>query len=167
MSKTSDGLKVLADIVAWADGSVVGRTRLQKIGFLLHKFGYLDVFPFKYKHYGPYSEEMAATSEIAVLLGFLTEEQRPTKWGGTYSIFKSNAQNADVDDNRAAFVKLLNDADAVVLELAATAILLDEEYADPWSETSVRKPEKATLDRVEKAKSLVSQIKEFETPVKL
>ena len=46
-----------ADIVRAAGGRVVGRTRLQKIGYLLELAGLGEGFPYAYRYYGPYSEE--------------------------------------------------------------------------------------------------------------
>jgi hypothetical protein len=60
------------------------------------------------------------------------------------------------------------DADAVELELAATAVFLSKDgYNDPWAETARRKPEKAQGGRVERAKRLLGRLGSVETPVPL
>ena len=53
----------VADIIRDAGGKVVGRTRLQKLGYLLELSGLGDGFSFEYRHYGPYSEELAAADD--------------------------------------------------------------------------------------------------------
>ena len=44
----------------------MGRTRLQKVAYLTQLAGFAGDFPFEYRHYGPYSEELAEATEIAV-----------------------------------------------------------------------------------------------------
>ena len=56
MPRKRDTEKV-ADIVRDAGGKIVGRTRLQKIGYLLELSGLGEGFSFDYRHYGPFSEE--------------------------------------------------------------------------------------------------------------
>jgi hypothetical protein len=59
-------------------------------------------------------------------------------------------------------------ADAVELELAATALFLaNEGWDDPWRETARRKPEKADGGRIEKAKFLYEKLAAVETPRRL
>ena len=47
------------DIVRDAGGRIVGRTRFQKIAYLLSVAGFEDGLRFVYKHYGPFSEDLA------------------------------------------------------------------------------------------------------------
>ena len=57
------------------------------------------------------------------------------------------------------------DADAVELELAATALFLAKEgFPDPWTETARRKPEKADAGRLAKAKQLYDRLRAIQTP---
>ena len=55
-----------AAIVRDAGGRLVGRTRLQKVAYLTQLAGFAGDFPFEYRHYGPYSEDLAEAMEIAV-----------------------------------------------------------------------------------------------------
>lgn len=71
-----------AAIVRDAGGRIVGRTRLQKIAYLLSITGLEDGLPFAYKHYGPYSEDLATASRDADLLGLLSETEQQASWGG-------------------------------------------------------------------------------------
>jgi uncharacterized protein YwgA len=78
-----------AEIVRDAGGQIVGRTRLQKIAYILEVSGLGGGFPFRYKHYGPYSERLADAAQTARIFGMLTEQETPAAWGGVYSIYHS------------------------------------------------------------------------------
>ena len=82
------GVKSIEFILQAASGEIVGRTRLQKIAYLLKLSGCDESFEFEYKHYGPFSRDVAQATDFASLAGVLFEEAKPTSWGGTYSIFK-------------------------------------------------------------------------------
>jgi len=156
-----DASKIIGD----AGGRVVGRTRLQKIGYLLELSGVGSGFGFEYRHYGPFSEELATAIRSANRLGLLSEEERPTNWGGSYSIFSvPNATQSATADARVELVRQAASADAIELELAATAAFLFEQGArDPWGETERRKPEKAK-GRIDSAKALYSRLRQIDLP---
>src|SRR5260221_10081508 len=118
---TVDEAQSAARIVRDAGGRIVGRTRLQKIGYLLEATGLGDGFTFRYKHYGPYSEELTEASRLADVSGFLNETEQLASWGGLYSTFTTNmlADNNLPDARRRIAQETVN-ADAVELELAAT-----------------------------------------------
>lgn len=150
----------VTDIICAAGGEIVGRTRLQKVAYLLELAGLGDGFSFEYRHYGPYSEELAIAARTAALLGLLKEEERPTSWGGFYSIFRVSGPSTKQE-----FAMAAAEADSVVLELAATAAFLAKEnVSDPWGETARRKPEKADASRLEMAKSLYQSLAGIKTP---
>ncbi len=141
-----------------AGGELVGRTRLQKIAFFLELSGFAEEFDFDYRHYGPYSEELAQGMDIAVALGHVQEVERMADWGGRYSVYTVHEVVADADQERAAFVQAAKVIDAVELELAATATYLfvaegftGEGARNPWEETRRRKPKKAADGRLERA----------------
>lgn len=153
-----------ARIICDAGGEIVGRTRLQKIAYLLEATHLGEGFEFEYRHYGPYSEELAVALETAKARGLIKEEERSTNWGGSYSIFTACGSNdARVDQARRAVIETASSADPVSLELAATAAFLAKDgYSDPWAETARRKPEKAS--RLETAKSLYARLRTIDTP---
>ncbi|MCX2723494.1 hypothetical protein [Roseibium salinum] len=162
----SDSKKVAA-IVADAGGRVVGRTRLQKIAYLLTVTGMEDGLSFYYKHYGPYCEDLASAASLGALFGELKETESPTTWGGTYSIFEADRPHdlAPASDVRRQFASTAARSDSIVLELAATAVFLAKEgFDDPWAETARRKPEKAIGNRLADAKNLLKALSEIETP---
>jgi uncharacterized protein len=157
----------VAAIVSDAGGRVVGRTRLQKIAYLLSVTGQESGFTFGYKHYGPYSESLAMAARAGSLLGQISETEQLTPWGGSYSIYISSVPGSSSQARR-EFAKMAADADAVELELAATAVFLSKDcYNDPWAETARRKPEKAQAGRIERAKRLLGRLASLETPVPL
>lgn len=171
--RVSDSMKVAA-IIRDAGGEIVGRTRLQKTAYLLSVAGFEDGFSFVYKHYGPFSESVATAARDGHLLGRLKETIQPTHWGGTYSVYHVEAHASDENASdpqavaRRALAKAAAAASAVELELAATAVFLHIEGAsDPWAETARRKPEKALGGRIERAKTLLDELRRIETPARL
>jgi hypothetical protein len=154
-----------AAIVRDAGGYIVGRTKLQKIGYFLEAAGVGGGFPFRYKHYGPYSEQLAAAAEHAAALRLIVENESVANWGGQYSTFFTQVP-ADplTHPARARLAHEMVNADAVELELAATAVFLAHEgFPDPWSETARRKPEKADGGRLERAKQLYQRLRQIPT----
>ena len=161
-----------AAIVRDAGGRLVGRTRLQKVAYLTQLAGFADDFPFEYRHYGPYSEELAEAMEIAVGLGIAQEEEKESVTGAWYSIY--TAVSVDADNDRARFVNAAAGIGAIELELAATAAYLyvEEGYrggdeGDPWEITKQRKPSKAAKGRLRRAKAAYGRLRSIATPREL
>ncbi len=159
----------VADIIRDAGGQVVGRTRLQKIVYLSQLAGFGEDFNFEYHNYGPYSEELVEAVRAAEAFELITEDKKKTNWGGTYSIFTADPFNTAQKSARSSFLRQAAKIDAVELELAATAAFLKsvEKVDDPWQETARRKPEKASEERIEKAKAAYKQLLEIDTLKKL
>lgn len=150
-----------AEIVRDAGGQIVGRTKLQKVAYLLELAGLGAGFQFEYRHYGPYSEDLADAIQMADAFGLVVEEERRADWGGVYSIFKATDRAGQRDQGpRAHFAEEAAKVGAVELELAATAAYLRivEGVQDPWEETARLKPEKARDGRLEKAKRAYRQL---------
>lgn len=159
-------IKEVANIVRDSGGRIVGRTRLQKIAYLLTATGLDDNFQFAYKHYGPFSEQLASSAKIGALLGEVKEEQYQAAWGGTYSTYTlSDLQGLDELGARNRLASRSAMADSIELELAATAVFLHYDgYADPWGETAQRKPEKSTPERLAGAKALLADLASIDLP---
>ena len=153
-------------IVRDAGGEIVGRTRLQKTAYLLEVTGLGSGVYFAYKHYGPYSEDLALSAARGVALGNLKEETQTADWGGIYSIYSVDGhKDNDVNPKRRDLATIAAKANPVALELAATAIFLSREgQKEPWIETKRRKPEKAAGRRLDQAKRLVSELKQIDLP---
>lgn len=156
----------IAAVVRDAGGQVVGRTKLQKLTYFLVASGLEEDVPFLYKHYGPYCEPVAVAARDARLLGLLNEREELASWGGTYSIYTAEGQpREDVPKSRLQLAQVASDADAIELELAATALFLfSEGHVDAWQETERRKPEKATNGRLGKARALYLRLSAIQTP---
>lgn len=155
-----------AEIVRDAGGTIVGRTRLQKVAFFLEAAGVGFGFPFRYKHFGPYSELLAAATQHASALRLVRETEGAATWGGHYSAYSLNAQLPTAPNpTRVALANLMVNADAIELELAATAAYLAlERFPDPWGETARRKPEKADAGRLARARQLYQHLRQVPTP---
>lgn len=156
-----------AEIVRDAGGHIVGRTRLQKIAYILEAAGLGAGFPFRYKHYGPYSEQLADAAQTARIVGMLHEQETVANWGGLYSTYQSMLPpNYQTPEARRRLAQELVNVDAVELELAATALFLatHERFPDPWAETARRKPDKADVGRLQRAYQLYQHLRTIPTP---
>ncbi len=168
---TVEEARRVAAIIRDAGGRVVGRTRLQKMAFILEASGLGSGFPFIYKHYGPYSEELSSASRTGAILGLLNETESPASWGGTFSTFEVNVPpDPSTPESRRRIARETLTADAIELELAATALYLSLARvgaSDVWAETARRKPEKSANGRLDRARALYERIREIQTPIPL
>ena len=163
---------VAARLVNEAGGELIGRTRLQKVACLAKLAGLLDTFEFEYRHYGPFSERLATSMDIAAGLRIVEEQDKRAAWGGSYSIYRETDRTPKGDNPmRRQFVSEAAKIGAIQLELAATAAFLnvDEGLAGPeaWAETARRKPEKAQEGRLESAQAAYRQLLRLSTPTPL
>ena len=155
--------EIVANIVREAGGTLIGRTKLQKIAYLLKSAGFCPHFHFQYHHYGPYSEDLSMAVQDAELLSMLQEKVSPTSWGGEYATYHSDGSATwEPDDHQTTLIRISSDARSIELELAATAVYLSqrEMSPDPWGETARRKPEKADKERLIQAKNLYRKLRE-------
>lgn len=155
-----------ADIIRSAGGRLVGRTRLQKVAYLLEITGAGSGFVFEYRHYGPFSEDLANATSSAKLSGLIHETEHPTAWGGWYSVFEADKNRSEEGEPRKSFILAATAANPVELELAATAAFLAlEGETDPWQETARRKPDKSSS--IDAAKHLYASLEKFSMPHRL
>ena len=153
-------------IVRLAGGEIVGKTRLQKIAYLLQTKGSgFRNMDFDYHNFGPYSAELSFAAEDAESLGYLTTEERAGYHSVPYTVFRSTDCAAKLDDREEmkackADLEVMSGYSALVLELAATAIYLKRNgYAEHfWEEVLKRKSLKATQPRIRHAKKLLRQL---------
>lgn len=164
--KMADRVKRVESIIRDAGGQVIGGTKLQKIAYLLELADLGGGYNFRYHYFGPYSEELATETKMAWAFDVIEKEERPSTWGGTYSVFRARGDHTE--GPRSALAQAASEMDAVELELAATAAFLSTQgYADPWEETRRRKPDKATKDRMRAAKAAYQRLRRINVPRQL
>lgn len=157
----------VAKIISDAGGQIVGRTRLQKVAYLLELTGLGSGFAFSYYRFGPYSEELNLASQMGSFFEVLVEEEKSTSWGGNVSIYSCKKKSTSSSLKR-DFIKFASSADPVELELAATAAFLAiDGFANPWAETAKRKQEKSANGRLDRSRDLYSKLQEFQVPKRL
>ncbi len=170
--RTLERHEVAARIVNEAGGRLVGRTRLQKVACLAKLAGLLDDFDFEYRHYGPFSEALAGSMDIAAGLRLVSEEEHRADWGGWYSVYSATDRTPPSgDDARQHFITEAAKIGPIALELAATAAYLNRVESLPadqaWSETARRKPEKAAANRLAAARAGYEALRHLPTPIPL
>ena len=162
---------IVVNLIALHDeGKLVGRTRLQKEAYLLHRCGgnFELPFPFVYHHYGPYSHALADGLLDAHASHRINIEERLGSYGISYAIFRLNGDRdghgnlGDLSARHAlSLVQAMQAVSDLVLELAASIVFLRKESGygpDAEAETEARKPLKATPERMKQALALLSKL---------
>lgn len=153
--------------VALSGGELVGRIRLQKVIYLLDQLGMNSGASFEYHHYGPYSEAVSDAVIDAKFWGHIKETVsfRLTD-GAPYSSFSTETESPttlgdmSVENARSLLIKFAGST-STVLELAATVhwLAFVEKVPDWRAEIEVRKAGKTSNGRLEKALTLLRQIR--------
>ena len=158
----------VVNIIAAAGGEVVGRTRLQKLAYLLDQLGQNSGLHFSYHHYGPYSEELSSAVDFAKYVeGSVSEKERSRKSDGArygvFSLSKSVEPEAlgkiPIADAR-RYLRAMQQRNSTVLELAATIRWLREnERVEDWrEELQIRKGAKTGSGRMDQAVALLTEL---------
>jgi uncharacterized protein YwgA len=160
--------ELLPEIVALnRDHRIVGKTRLQKVFFLLDQCGLNSGAKYNYHHYGPYSADITDAAEDAVLYGNLTFEERPGFYDIPYGIYEASKQPAQVANRLGSLPKetvqeklnIMSEYSAIELELAATLQFLRAEgFARAVEEVKQLKPAKANERRMQHAVELLRRL---------
>ena len=155
----------VAYVIMLNGGKLVGKTRLQKIFYLLEakKVGYgID---FDYVHFGPFSAELAQGAEDATSAGLIDAESKLGYHEVPYVIyelknFDEKKPGGKLDKERLRAIEIMKGYSALELEIAATAVYLRENgFSDNFiEELKIRKPQKATPERINKAQSLIRSL---------
>lgn len=159
---------IVVDLIALNGGELVGRTRLQKGAYLLHRCGADFGLPFIYHHYGPYSSDLASGCLDACAEGWIEIEERPGRHRVRYAIFtlgkdarpSGRLGALSAADARRLLGKIRKVSD-IVLELAATIVYFVEngyDMKEAVEETKARKPIKASAERLREAYSLIRDL---------
>ena len=95
----------------------------------------------------------------------------PRRMGGcvlTFTTQLTGQSAANIPAERRRLAQEMVSADAVELELAATALFLKyENIRDPWEKTKRRKPDKAASGRLDRAKQRDEKLRKIPTPEQL
>lgn len=152
-------------IVALNGGELVGRTRLQKTAYLLDHCGMRSRLSYDYHYYGPYSFELAEGWALAAENKKLRLEDKPGRHEVAYTIFRTAieppAKLGSLPSEKAReILRKLSVRSDLVLELAATIRFFSErrDISDPIAEVRLRKPLKATKERITEAKALLTEL---------
>ena len=170
MTSSKPDRQKAAEIVRDAGGKIIGRTRLQKVTYLLELAGLGEGFYFEYRHYGPYSEDLARAIDSAIAFELVNEEELPAVWGGLYSIYTATERAGSRPVNlRCEFAEKAASVGSIELELAATAayIAVKKRRENPWEETALQKPEKTGDGRLERAREAYRALRAMPTPTAL
>ena len=163
---------IVVNLIALHGGRLVGRTRLQKGAYLLHRCGADFDLSFVYHHYGPYSFNLVEGLTDARAEKRIAVEERPGRHGVPYAIFRTEGEVATPDrigrlaaDEARALLEEMKGVSDIVLELAATVVFLRDEWdyygkekVGPVDETKARKPLKATDERMAQALALLDAL---------
>jgi uncharacterized protein len=155
---------VAVSIVSFNGGQLIGRTRLQKTAFLLERCGMGSGLEFEYRHYGPFSVDLARGCDDADFDGRLAMVEKPGSREMPYTVFKTSELapdhlgNISGPDVRALLTAMARYSD-IVLEVAATIVYLRDLSGDPVEEVKILKPHKATDQRISQAKELIRQLR--------
>ncbi len=161
----TDPSESVAQIVTFNGGRIVGKTRLQKIFFLLETNGIGFGLDFDYHHFGPFSAELAQATDDARELGYISETHEMGFHQVPYYVFETKNYTApsepdETDRKRIGALETMKEYSALELEVAATAIYLrDNDFPDNFvDELKIRKPQKATPDRIKRALKLIKKL---------
>jgi uncharacterized protein YwgA len=146
-------------------GEIVGKTRFQKIAYLLETVHLGLGLEFDYHNYGPFSAELATSLDDAEAMKLVEAVEVPGFHEVPYTLFRMTPSTPSFEDSketrkRREALEKMSGYSALILELAATAVYLDQNGypGKAWEEVAKRKPLKATSERVEKAKGLLRQL---------
>ncbi len=85
--------ELLVQVVALAGGTVVGKTRLQKMMYLLDQCGLNSGCRYNYHHCGPFSAQIAEAAEDACELNLLRYEEKPGFHAVPYGVYQLAKKN--------------------------------------------------------------------------
>lgn len=117
--------------------NIRGRTKLQKIIFILQQLGYNFEEDYKYHYYGPYSADLQIEVDYLVSQGYLSEQQNNSTF--LYSIRKkplNYKENKKLRDS-SSLITDLNSEQSQFLEVLSTIFYLHE--YDTTDATEIRK----------------------------
>ena len=159
---------IVVDLIALNDGQLLGRNRLQRQAYLLHRCGAEFNMRFVYYRYAPHSFELANGVIEACADQRIEIERSRGRHGIDHAIFKTGKEVRHPDnigclssEHARRLIAMMEQVSDTVLELAATIVFLRDERgrgARAVTETRARKPLKAQSGRLEGALTLVRRL---------
>lgn len=163
---------MLVEVVKINDNKMVTKIRLQKTLYFLWEMGLLsgvDDPDFEYRHYGPFSEDLAFAADDAIAEEKLATETRFGHHSEPYTIFRTTEKRcAPLTTGEHAQIRtalhVFRRYTGMEMELASSVHFLHR-HGYPGdaavNETRIRKPLKATEARLERARKLLREIEEL------
>jgi hypothetical protein len=158
-------MDLVVGLVALNGGEVVGRTRLQKLAYLLEKCGLKSEFEFEYHNFGPFSAELARESDFARLAGRISAEEKHGFHEVPYTVFTTVEKppeklGALASDRARELLGVMKGYTAVDLEIAATLDWFRDagDRGRVNREVQERKPIKAVPERLERGWKLLGEL---------
>ena len=158
-------MDLVVGLVALNGGEVVGKTRLQKLVYLLDQCRMESGFEFEYHNFGPFSAELARETDFASESGRLRLEEKRGFHEVPYTVFRTEEAAPTTlgklpADKAKEILAIMARYTALDLEIAAT-IDWFRDHRDRQTvnrEVQIRKPVKATLEHLEKGWRLLSEL---------
>jgi uncharacterized protein YwgA len=143
----------------------MGRTRLQKTVKLLQRLGMPTDYRYTIFFYGPYSEGVFGDIGLLAQLGLVVEQEHPGADGKTWFelVASADAELEELGPWRPAIAKM-EQADLVVLELAATYDAFREMGSDHAEAVARLKHKKATKWSEERQARAMEVLRELGLP---
>ena len=163
----TDPVGTIVGIIALNGGKLVGKTRLQKVMYLLDACGLDSGFEYDYHHFGPYSADVALAMDAAEMMSRVQSEEKPGFHSVPYVVYRTGEDGPKkIGEMNASDVvtklSILESYSALVLELAATVCYLEREEGytreGAQREVVVRKAAKASKDRLDSANELLARL---------
>lgn len=158
---------LVVSIIALNGGKLVGRTRLQKVVYLLHQCGLDGDLDFDYDKFGPFSADLARATDVAKFQKRIREKKKTGYHEVPYSEFTTNEAPPDHVGNLLAAdvrkaLRAMDKYSAVALELAATMAFLREYGVSPGDMVPTikkLKPLKATDSHLKRSRKLLRELR--------
>jgi uncharacterized protein len=158
-----ENFRMLAALIyAHSEHTVEGRTRLQKTVRLLQRIGFPTDYTFSIYFYGPYSDGVASDVQSLKAIGYI--EEKPVDFGSDVTRYEFRSCENELEDEIEPFrdkIKLLENYDLVVLELAATYdsyLQMTGSKEDALVRLRHKKGEKCTPENEERALALLNAL---------
>ena len=159
-------MELVVGLVALNDGEVVGKTRLQKLAYLLDECGMQSGLEFEYYNFGPFTGELARETDFAVDAGLLAPETKPGFHEVPYTTYRTSEPAPPrlgglTAEKAKQLLSAMRKYSALDLEIAATLAWFRDSSEDREVVNRLvreRKPIKATPERIMRGWTLLEEL---------